>query len=91
MTPLKSIFSSRAFCSTVSGRAPVSNRMRRPSASTSAEKPHSPTPYRSVSIVERITTSTALTGPRASCAGAAAGTIMVSSETTNVIKMSNLR
>ena len=49
--------------------------MRRPSASTSAEKPHSPTPARSVSIVERTTTSTDFTGPLVSCTGLSAETL----------------
>jgi len=36
--------SSRAFWSTVSGRYPASNKRRRPSTSTRAANPHSPTP-----------------------------------------------
>ena len=49
----KSMPRSRAFSSTVSGCAPVSTRIRWPSASTKAEKPHSPTPAGSpTSMVE---------------------------------------
>src|SRR5579862_1761623 len=54
-TSLRSTFSSRALESTVSGRAPVSTRIRWPSLSTSAAKPHSPMPS-SASMVERIVT-----------------------------------
>ena len=40
----------------VSGLAPVSNNILRPSTSISAQNPHSPIPAKSVSMVERIVT-----------------------------------
>src|SRR5262249_16337155 len=51
--PERSTLRLRAFVATVSGCAPVSSKMRWPSASTSAEKPHSPRPDTSpTSMVE---------------------------------------
>ena len=60
----RSIFISVTFFSTVSARAPVSIRMRRPSASSTAAKPHSPMPLAPApptSIVDSTVTFTALT------------------------------
>ena len=75
----RSTLSSSALRSTVWARAPVSMSQRRPSTSSTAAKPHSPTPSRALptSIVESTVTFIACTGGSDDCA--AAGTASVRS------------